>query len=47
MIRFPIPNGSMRKEGCPALMGQPLWLRYVQYGPLETLTVALTLALLA
>lgn len=28
-------------------MGQPLWLRYVQYGPLETLTVALTLTLLA
>ena len=28
-------------------MGQPLWLRYVQYGSLETLTVALTLALLA
>ena len=28
-------------------MGQPLWLRYVQYGPLETLAVALALALLA
>ena len=28
-------------------MGQPLWLRYMRYGSLETLTVALALALLA
>ncbi len=26
-------------------MGQPLWLRYVRYGSLVTLAVALTLAL--
>lgn len=36
----------MRKEGCPTLMEQPLWHRHVRYGSLETLTVALTLALL-
>lgn len=35
------------KRGCPALAGQPLWHRYVQYGSLETLAVALALALLA
>lgn len=35
------------KRGCPALAEQPLWHRYVRNGSLETLTVALTLALLA
>lgn len=48
MIRFPLsPTDHREKRGCPALAEQPLWLRYVRYSSLETLAVALTLALLA
>ena len=48
MIRFPpSPRDHREKRGCPALAEQPLWLRHVRNGALETLTVALTLTLLA
>ena len=48
MIRFPpSPRDHREKRGCPALAEQPLWLRHVRNGSLETLTVALTLTLLA
>ena len=48
MIRFHVPNGSIRKEGLSRVGGTaPLWLRYVWSGSLVTLTVALALVLLA
>ena len=37
----------MKRGAVLRMAGQPLWLRYVWSGSLVTLTVALTLALLA